>query len=72
MAGIMVAFWGGVAWIIVSMVRHSGANTGSVRSVAANSVPSPEDILHERLARGEIDVEEYHQRLYAVRAKRRV
>ncbi|WP_441247432.1 SHOCT domain-containing protein [Kitasatospora sp. McL0602] len=30
--------------------------------------PSPEQVLADRLARGEIDVDDYHQRLAALRA----
>ncbi len=89
MAMTMVAFWGGLSWIIVSVLRRgsTGSSTGSsIRSfdsAPASSTPvsstaspttlsrGPEDILHERLARGEIDVEEYRQRLDALREKTR-
>lgn len=68
---MMIAFWGGLAWIIANLIRHGGINRGVSNSVSAatHAVTNPEDILHERLALGEIDVEEYHQRLDALRAK---
>lgn len=71
MALMMLAFWGAVAWVVVTLVRHGGARP----SVSSSTTPpaartGPEDILHERFARGEIDVEEYHQRIDALRAKR--
>jgi putative membrane protein len=71
MAAMMVAFWGGLAWIIASLIRHGGINRSAAQSVSAGTraVANAEDILHERFARGEIDVEEYHQRLDAMRAK---
>ncbi len=67
---MMVVFWGGIAWVIVSVVRHGGGRHAE-RPPAPPAVarPAPEDILHERLARGEIDVDEYHQRVDALRAK---
>lgn len=60
----MIVFWGGVAWVIVTLVRHSSG--GSPPSHEPGR-PTAEDILHERFARGEIDVDEYHQRLNALR-----
>lgn len=64
MAVLMVAFWGGVVWIVTSGLRH-----GFKPSPVAQA-PGPEDILHDRFARGEIEVEEYHHRLDVIRAKR--
>ena len=61
---IMVIFWGAVAWVIVTLIRHASMSAGAPQSTAR---PTAEDILHERLAQGEIDVEEYHQRLDALR-----
>jgi putative membrane protein len=71
MAITMLVFWGGLAWVVVTLVRHDGA----IGRQPPPSVPPPgrqsaEDILHERFARGEIDVDEYHQRVDALRAKR--
>ena len=56
-----ILFWGGVAWV-VTLIRHG--STGA-RSTHETTRPSAEDILPERLARGEIDLDEYHQRLDA-------
>lgn len=59
MALMMLVFWGGVAWLMVTLVRN-----GRVRR------SDPEEILHERFARGEIDAEEHHERIDALRARR--
>jgi putative membrane protein len=55
----MLAFWGAVAWIVVVALR------GSQR---AEDRRPPEEILAERLARGEIDEAEYERRLSALRS----
>jgi len=62
----MVVFWGALAWIIVTLVRHRGIPPGS-HSPAPGPGSSPPNsdalrILNERLARGEIDVDEFTQR----------
>ena len=69
---MMVAFWVGVVWLIVTLVRHRGGSTNAAAPPASGGAdrPNPEDILHERLARGEIDIDEYHQRVDALRAQR--
>lgn len=56
----MLAFWGLVAWVIVTLVRTSN------RQPAAPT-QRPEDVLAERYARGEIDTDEYRQRLETLR-----
>ena len=56
----MVAFWGLVAYVIVTIVR--GGTPG--RSERVGDEP-PGDVLRRRLAAGEISVEEY-QRLREV------
>lgn len=50
----MVAFWGLVAWVVVSLVRRPSG-------VLSNSRDA-EVILAERFARGEIDEDEYRTR----------
>lgn len=56
----MLAFWGLVIWTILALVRGS-AGEGARRDM------TPEQILAERFARGEIDAEEYRRRLTALR-----
>jgi putative membrane protein len=56
----MLAFWGLVIWAILALVRSS---TSDVSRRAA----TPEQILAERFARGEIDEDDYRRRLTALR-----
>jgi putative membrane protein len=56
MPAVMLAFWGLVAWLIVTIVRGAQQPTDTARSDAAQ-------VLAERYARGEIDGDEYHRRL---------
>ena len=69
---VMVPFWVGVVWVVTNAVRNGGLNRDSVPSTPPVLATGPEDVLHDRFARGEIDVEEYHHRLDAIRAKRLV
>jgi putative membrane protein len=59
MAFGMLAFWGAVAWIVVVVLRSSQR---------ADNRRRPEEILGERLARGEIDEAEYGRRLSTLRS----
>jgi putative membrane protein len=65
MAVSMVLFWGLVIAGIVLLVRYLGT-TGSAASSRQQS-GSPEAVLAERFARGEIDDEEYRRRLDTLR-----
>lgn len=65
MGPVMVAFWAAVAIGIVMMARRSGVATGG--RLAASSNATPEEMLGQRLAKGDIDVEDYRQRLEALR-----
>jgi putative membrane protein len=62
----MVVFWGALAWVIVTLVRHRGGPSSSVPPAPGPTVappgPDPLGILNERLARGDVDVEEYTRR----------
>lgn len=58
----MLAFWGLVAWVIVTLVRQPGSRPGADHSA--------EEILAERFARGEIDEEEYRSRQHLLRSGR--
>ncbi len=64
MAIFMVAFWGVVVWLVVTVLRRVTATGGQPSALAAptSSRPSAMDVLAERLARGEIDPEEYRRR----------
>jgi putative membrane protein len=54
----MVAFWGFVAWVAVTLVRQRGTR---------RFTSGPQEILDERYARGEINDDEYQRRSELVR-----
>jgi len=62
----MVIFWGALAWIIVTLVRDRGTPASSIPLASGSgSTPLGSDalgILNERLARGDIDADEYTRR----------
>ena len=58
----MIVFWALVAAVIVMLVR-SNRDPGTV----GDRVDDPEQILKQRFARGEIDVEEYERRREVLR-----
>ncbi len=70
MAIMMIAFWGGLIWITVTLVR--GGNYTSHPHTPGAPTPqarqSPQEILAERLARGEIEPDDYRLRLEALRS----
>lgn len=59
----MVLFWGLVIFGVIALVRYLGRQD---RSVAAPR-PTPEQVLAERFAQGQIDEPEYRERLDALR-----
>lgn len=59
MTTMMVLFWGVIIAAAIVLVRRTGPTSTAPRD-------TPEDTLRQRLAQGEIDVEEYHQRLEAL------
>ena len=69
----MILFWGAVIFGIVALVRHLGR---SGQPPAAPQPPqtlaspqTPEQLLAERFARGEINEDEYRQRLAVLRGE---
>lgn len=61
---LWIGFWALVVTAAVLVVRNL------VRAGQDNGRDGPERILAERFARGEIDEEEYHRRLTALRSTR--
>ncbi|MFF2543094.1 SHOCT domain-containing protein [Kitasatospora sp. NPDC058063] len=60
----MLLFWALVVLGVIALVRHLGrpAPHGPTPPVAPPARPTPEQLLAERLARGEIDPDEYRAR----------
>lgn len=58
MLAMMVVFWGAIAWVVVTLIRHSGPRTDRDSSAGGE----PMRILDERFARGEIDEDDYQRR----------
>ncbi len=58
----MVLFWGAVIVGIVALVRYFGHGGQQAPSPPSQPI-SPEQVLAERFARGEIDEDEYQRRL---------
>jgi putative membrane protein len=67
MAIMMIAFWGAIILVAVLLIRRSDHPSQS-QTHGTPTPPrlTPQDILAERLARGEIDPDEYRQRLEAL------
>jgi putative membrane protein len=66
---MMIAFWGGLIWIGVTLLKRNHTQqlgTPTAPPTASNSKPTAQDILAERLARGEIEPDDYRQRLEAL------
>ncbi len=61
MTTMMVVFWGGVAAVVIVLIRRTGPTDAPPQL-------TPEETLRGRLGRGEIDIDEYHQRLGALEA----
>lgn len=63
-----VLFWGAVIFGIVALFRYGRRDAPQRREPAGPPLPEPERLLSERFVRGEIDEDEYHQRLTSLRA----
>ena len=69
----MVAFWGLVIWLFLNVIRTTSRATSrtSTDSVSPRT-GTPEEILAERFARGEIDEDDYRRRLNTLHASHAV
>jgi putative membrane protein len=69
---ICVALIGLIVWLVVSSTRRHHAQLQHVGPIAPTALaptkPTAQQILDERLARGEIEVDDYRARLDALRA----
>ena len=61
---MMVLFWGTVATVIIVLIRRGGTADGPRRE-------TPEETLNHRLTRGEIEIDDYQQRLDALHDSRK-
>lgn len=62
---MMVLFWGGLAWIVMSLIRRTDGNA-DVSASRRRAQISPDEILRRRLASGAIDPEEFSTRMDAL------
>lgn len=63
----MVAFWGLLITGIVSLVRHLGGGTPRAERLSVRA--TPEQLIAEQFAHGEIDETEYTGRLAALHGR---
>lgn len=66
---MMIAFWVGLTWIGVTLLKRNQPaqlhTPGTPPAAPARATPTALEILAERLARGEIEPDDYRQRLEA-------
>ena len=67
MTVVMLAFWALVIFAVVAIFRGVGKGSGPAEGTSHRD---PLEILQERFARGEIDVEEYEARAQVLRDAR--
>ncbi len=60
--GMMILFWGGLIVLVVLAVRW----LGDEKMMGRGSKPSAMDVLRDRFARGEIDLEDFEARKKAL------
>ena len=65
MTMVMAAFWGGLIWFAISLIRRT-PHAQNVDGANRAQPPDPRDVLADRLARGDIDLDDYRQRLDAL------
>jgi putative membrane protein len=69
MVVLMVGFWAIIVWLGITLARRPSAYDAPrpPTAVPGGSRPSAAEILAERLARGEIDPDDYRSRLAALK-----
>ncbi|AZQ40897.1 SHOCT domain-containing protein [Streptomyces cyaneochromogenes] len=67
MSASMILFWALIITAVVLLIRAL-TSPHEHTHIHTPAAPTPKDILRERLARGEIDEEEYRRRLTALHA----
>jgi putative membrane protein len=68
---MMLLVLGSVIWLGVALLRRtSGHEPAAVTGQPSSPPPNPQQILAERLARGEIETDDYRNRLEALNAPR--
>ena len=70
MLTMMIAFWGGLIWFAVTLVRRPNHTSPTAAPATPKNVASKtaKEILDKRLARGEIELDDYRQRLQALQS----
>jgi putative membrane protein len=71
---MMIAFWGGLAWVAVTLIRHNAHRPAGAPPAPPYAAPpsppsppsDPREILADRLARGEIEIDDYRARVDAL------
>ena len=66
----MVVFWALLITAIVLAIRYVADSRHTATRPPVSGPTRAEDLLHERFARGEIDGEEYRQRMALLREHR--
>ncbi|MHB8220612.1 MAG: SHOCT domain-containing protein [Acidimicrobiales bacterium] len=67
MAVAMVIFWAIVVFGVVGLVRYLGHSHDTPSAPASGPTSDAETVLRDRLARGEIDEEQFRKTLGALR-----
>lgn len=66
---MMIVFWGGLIAVAIAVIRrphHSVPSASLTAGPGETTRHTPQEILAERLARGEIDPDDYRNRLEAL------
>lgn len=67
---MMVALWAGLIWVGITLLKRNNHAThvhAPGTPPLASPKPTAQEMLAERLARGDIDTDDYRQRLDALR-----